>query len=108
MEEALTAIRRAIGEEEVGETTLAPAGRRTSSEAAKTRPDAELLSREATVAISSAIDTLAVTVKKHEPTVEAVVREALCPILKSWVNENLPHLVERMVRAEIERALRGR
>jgi uncharacterized protein len=74
----------------------------------KTKPDAELLSREATVAISSAIDTLTETVKKQEPTLEEVVREALRPMLNSWVDENLPNLVERMVRAEIERAIRGR
>jgi uncharacterized protein len=107
MEEALAAIRRAIGDEEVGETTLAPIERRTSK-GVKTKPDAELLSREATVAISSAIDTLTETVKKQEPTLEEVVREALRPMLNSWVDENLPNLVERMVRAEIERAIRGR
>jgi uncharacterized protein len=91
-----------------GETTLAPSKRRTSSEGPKTRPDAELLSAEATVAIGSAINTLREAVKKQEPTVEEVVRQALRPMLNSWVDENLPDLVERMVRAEIERAIRGR
>jgi cell pole-organizing protein PopZ len=81
MEEALTAIRRAIDEEEVGKTTLlAPAGRPTSGEGAKTRPEAELLSSETTAAIGSAINTLRETVKKQEPTVEEVVREALRPL----------------------------
>jgi cell pole-organizing protein PopZ len=105
MEEALTAIRRAISAEEVGETTLAPDKQRNG---AKTKPDAELLSHEATVAIGSAINTLTETVKRHEPSLEDVVRETLRPMLNSWLGENLPGLVERMVRAEIERAIWGR
>jgi uncharacterized protein len=108
MEEALTAIRRVISEEEVSETTLAPAERRTSGEGMKTKPGAELLSAEATVAIGSAIDTLKETVKRQELTLEEVVRQALRPVLNSSLDENLPGLVERMVRAEIERAIRGR
>jgi uncharacterized protein len=108
MEEALAAISRVFAEQDVSETTLAPAERRTSGEGTKTRPDAELLSAEATAAIGSAINTLTETVKKHELTLEEVVREALRPVLNSWLDENLPGLVERTVRAEIERAIRGR
>ncbi|CAH2599100.1 conserved protein of unknown function [Rhodovastum atsumiense] len=37
------------------------------------------------------------------PTVEEVVREELRPLLKAWLDENLPPLVERLVRLEIER-----
>ena len=47
-------------------------------------------------------------VKKHEPTLEDVVRETLRPMLKSWLDENLPRVVELMVQAEIERVTRGR
>jgi uncharacterized protein len=47
-------------------------------------------------------------VKKHEPTLDDVVRETLRPMLKSWLDENLPSLVERMVQSEIERVARGR
>ena len=106
MEEALAAIRRAMTDEEVGEMTLAPAEPRTSREQAA--PEAGLMSREATAAVGSAFNTLTETVKKHEPTLEDVVRETLSPMLKSWLDENLPRVVERMVRAEIERVTRGR
>ena len=106
MEEALAAIRRAMTEEEVGEMTLAPAEPRTSREQAA--PEAGLLSREATAAVGSAFNTLTDTVKKHAPTLEDVVRETLRPMLKSWLVENLPGVVERMVQAEIERVTRGR
>jgi uncharacterized protein len=64
--------------------------------------------REATAAVSFAFNTLTETVKKHEPTLEDVVRETLCPMLKSWLDENLRGLVERMVEAEIVRVTRGR
>ena len=70
--------------------------------------EAGLLSRETTAAVGSALNTLAQTVRKHEPTLEEVVRETLRPMLKSWLDENLPRLVERMVQAEIERVARGR
>lgn len=39
-------------------------------------------------------------------TIEDIVRELLRPMLKSWLDENLPGMVERMVRAEIERIAR--
>jgi cell pole-organizing protein PopZ len=32
----------------------------------------------------------------------------LRPMLKSWLDDNLPTLVERIVKAEIERVARGR
>ena len=38
-------------------------------------------------------------------TVEAVVREALAPMLAAWLEQNLPGLVERIVRAEVERIM---
>jgi cell pole-organizing protein PopZ len=37
------------------------------------------------------------------PTIEDLVREEIRPILKSWLDEQLPAMVERLVRAEIER-----
>jgi hypothetical protein len=110
MDDAMSAIRRAIVDEEAGEMRLAPAEPRTSGKKAEAKrtPEAGLLSREATAAIGSAFNTLTETVKKHEPTLEDVVREALRPMLKSWLDENLPRVVEGMVQAEIERVTRGR
>jgi len=37
------------------------------------------------------------------PTLEDIVREEMRPLLKAWLDSNLPPLVERLVRAEIER-----
>jgi cell pole-organizing protein PopZ len=36
-------------------------------------------------------------------TLKDLVREMLRPMLKSWLDDNLPTLVERLVLAEIER-----
>ncbi|MCA3358459.1 MAG: DUF2497 domain-containing protein [Roseomonas sp.] len=39
------------------------------------------------------------------PSIEDVVREEIRPILKDWLDSHLPPLVERLVRAEIERVV---
>jgi len=39
---------------------------------------------------------------------DSMVREMLRPMLKHWLDANLPAIVERLVRAEIERVARGR
>ena len=38
---------------------------------------------------------------------ERMAREMLRPMLKAWLDENLPAMVERLVRAEIQRVARG-
>ncbi|MCS6855360.1 MAG: DUF2497 domain-containing protein, partial [Elioraea sp.] len=40
-------------------------------------------------------------------TLEEMVRQEIRPLLKSWLDENLPPLVERLVKAELERIARG-
>jgi uncharacterized protein len=44
-------------------------------------------------------------VRSGGPTIEDIVREEIRPLLKEWLNANLPTLVERLVRAEIERVV---
>jgi hypothetical protein len=56
--------------------------------------------------VSTAFGTLARTVASNSRTVDDLVTEALRPMLKAWLDENLPTLVERLVRAEIERVAR--
>ena len=57
----------------------------------------------------SAFNTLAHTVLSNNArTLEDLVKEMLRPMLKSWLDDNLPGLVERIVKAEIERVSRGR
>lgn len=44
-------------------------------------------------------------INRGGPTIEDVVREEVRPLLKAWLDANLPPLVERLVRAEIERVV---
>ena len=70
---------------------------------------AQLLSRETSAAVDSAFNSLAQTVLvQNARTLEDLVREMLRPMLKTWLDDNLPGMVERLVRAEIERVSRGR
>src|SRR5262245_22618810 len=72
-------------------------------------PDRGLISSETVKAVDSAFNTLAHTViGQNARTLEDLVREMLRPMLKSWLDDNLPGMVERIVRAEIERVSRGR
>ncbi|MGP0091348.1 MAG: PopZ family protein [Xanthobacteraceae bacterium] len=71
--------------------------------------DRALLSASTSAAVDSAFNTLAESVLvQNARTLEDLVREMLRPMLKAWLDDNLPGLVERMVRAEIERVSRGR
>jgi cell pole-organizing protein PopZ len=70
--------------------------------------DAALMSAHATAAVSAAFDSLThAFFAQSSHTVEDLVREMLRPMLRHWLDDNLPGLVERMVRAEIERVARG-
>jgi hypothetical protein len=76
--------------------------------AAPPRPTA-ILSTTTVSAVESAFNTLAHTVLSNNArTLEDLVKEMLRPMLKSWLDDNLPGLVERIVKAEIERVSRGR
>ena len=72
-------------------------------------PVQQILSRSTVSAVESAFNSLANTVLSNNArTLEDLVKEMLRPMLKSWLDDNLPGLVERIVKAEIERVSRGR
>ena len=78
-------------------------------ETAATPPPQQILSRSTVSAVESAFNSLANTVLSNNArTLEDLVKEMLRPMLKSWLDDNLPGLVERIVKAEIERVSRGR
>jgi cell pole-organizing protein PopZ len=74
------------------------------------KPDS-LLGESAAETASSHLESLmrtlphdrAAGVSRGGPTLEDVVRDELRPLLRAWLDNNLPPLVERIVRAEIER-----
>jgi hypothetical protein len=71
-----------------------------------------ILSAEASAAAASAFSRLADSVLSRavgDRSIEDLTRDLLRAMLKQWLDENLPGLVERLVREEIERvARRGR
>jgi cell pole-organizing protein PopZ len=99
---------------EFTETAAKPAPRQPAFEpppfesSAAPQPQ-QILSRSTVSAVESAFNTLANTVLSNNArTLEDLVKEMLRPMLKSWLDDNLPGLVERIVKAEIERVSRGR
>jgi uncharacterized protein len=71
-------------------------------------PPQQILSRSTVSAVESAFNSLANTVLSNNArTLEDLVKEMLRPMLKSWLDDNLPGMVERIVKAEIERVSRG-
>jgi uncharacterized protein len=67
-----------------------------------------LLSPEANEAVISSFEALSVNLAMRSADLaDGLVREMLRPMLKQWLDENLPAIVERLVRAEIQRVARG-
>ncbi|HEY4044307.1 MAG TPA: DUF2497 domain-containing protein [Rhodopila sp.] len=91
-------------------------GATPSHQAASPEPAAshlDLMAPEAVAAAASSVGSLVRTLTAGRatqvygggPTLEDVVRSELRPLLKEWLDANLPPIVERLVRAEIERVV---
>jgi len=82
-------------------------------EPAAVLPAPELVAPAAAAAAAASVGQLvrAVTqergsaISRGGPTIEDVVREEVRPMLKEWLDNHLPGIVERAVRAEIERVV---
>ena len=71
-------------------------------------PARSLISSTTSAAVDSAFNTLAHTVLvQNSRTLEDLVREMLRPLLKAWLDEHLPAIVQAKVEEEVERAARG-
>jgi uncharacterized protein len=67
-----------------------------------------LVSLQTDQAVSAAFDALSASLALQTAELaENMTREILRPMLKSWLDENLPSIVERLVRTEIQRVARG-
>lgn len=92
----------------------APASPPPAEPAPVAAPVAALVSAPAAAAAAAALgqlsravaqDRAAVISRAPGLSIEEVVREELRPLLKEWLDTHLPPLVERLVRAEIERVM---
>lgn len=69
---------------------------------------ARLISRETDAAVAAQFQHLAETMMADNARrIDDMTRDLLRPMLKAWLDDNLPILVEKLVRAEIERVARG-
>ncbi len=89
---------------------VAPAAASPVFEAPPVAPDEPLVGVPAAASAASAFDMLERTVMMPAAgrTLEDVVRELLRPMMKAWLDENLPSIVEAQVAAEVERIARLR
>jgi cell pole-organizing protein PopZ len=68
-----------------------------------------LVSPEAAASVASHFEALATSMFINDSgLLQEYAKEMLRPMLKQWLDDNLPVMVERLVRAEIERVARGR
>ena len=119
MEEILASIKRVIAEDSRAPAAAAARPRRAAPERAPTPEEdvlelddpvdeSGLLSSDAAAVSREKLATLSALRGRSDPSVdagplEAVVREMLRPMLKAWLDENLPEIVEQLVTREIAR-----
>lgn len=77
-------------------------------EPAPDEDEAPLLSDETESAVAASFQSLAESMAAHSREVaERMAREMLRPMLKEWLDANLAPMVERLVKAEIQRLARA-
>ncbi len=119
MEEILASIKRVIAEDSRAAVTAAPRSRRIP----RTEPTPEedvlelddpvsagpsLMSDDAAAATRERLASLSALRQRSDGPVEsgaleAVVREMLRPMLKDWLDQHLPEIVEDLVAREVAR-----
>jgi cell pole-organizing protein PopZ len=77
---------------------------------AASHDDEELVGETTAFAAASAFGNLTASIPMPAPgrTLEDLTRELLRPLLKAWLDENLPRIVESKVAEEVERISRTR
>lgn len=77
-------------------------------EANSSAEPASLFSASTNKSVSSAFNVLAASrLADNSDELLGMARDMIRPLLRSWLDENLPSMVERLVRDEIERVARG-
>lgn len=79
-----------------------------TAEATRTTAGASLISSTTGEQVARSFQTLAQVIDQAERrSFDEMAEELLRPMLQEWLDNNLPTLVERLVREEIERVARG-
>lgn len=83
---------------------LASATQAAASEAARTSIISDVAGRQVAAAFGELSDAFAASRRR---SFDEIAEEMIRPMLQEWLDNNLPTLVERLVREEIERVARG-
>jgi cell pole-organizing protein PopZ len=93
----------AASEPDRSDPVYAPAARERED-----RVNTPLVSPSTDASVASSFQSLATSMfLRDSDLIARTAREMLRPMLKQWLDDNLPVMVERLVRAEIERVARG-
>ena len=97
------------------QATAAPMTPTPTTALLKDDPDEALIAPSTAAAASASMGALVRVIGQQQtpvyrggPTLEDMVRDELRPMVKSWLDEHLAPMVERMVRAEIARVTEGK
>ncbi|SMH49085.1 PopZ family protein [Mesorhizobium australicum] len=82
----------------------APVTQGAASEAARTSIISDVAGRQVAAAFGELSDAFAASRRR---SFDEIAEEMIRPMLQEWLDNNLPTLVERLVREEIERVARG-
>ncbi|HUI21291.1 MAG TPA: DUF2497 domain-containing protein [Methylocella sp.] len=117
MEEILASIRRIIADDQALSASDGQPGGQVQrpdpngdafEPALRPAADRTLVSSSTDSSVRAAFNTLlASRFVQHSDVIVGLTREMLRPMLKAWLDDNLPLIVERLVIAEIERVARG-
>ncbi|MEB2843775.1 DUF2497 domain-containing protein [Rhizobiales bacterium RZME27] len=106
--EATTFELAPVAEEPEMNSDLPMAEPKAESLPAKIEAAANLMSAEAGAQVARSFGELADMLDGfNQQSVEEIAQDMLRPMLQEWLDDNLPTLVERLVREEIERVARG-
>jgi len=95
-------------DEDMGRTPKPPVNQGMEPTPAAQNEEKPLVSAVTDAAVATSFNALLASRLMPNPEVLAeMTREMLRPMLKTWLDDNLPVMVERLVRAEIERVARG-
>ncbi len=82
--------------------------RASASSAAEATTPGDLMSAGASTAVASAFGNLThLVMSQNARTLDDIVTEMMRPMLREWLDDNLPPLVERLVKEEIQRISRA-
>ena len=91
-----------------GAKSLWPSTKAAQASAVDTAPKPAIISPSAGRQVAAAFGELSEAfAARSKKTFDDLAEEMLRPMLQDWLDNNLPILVERLVREEIERVARG-